>query len=124
MLLKAALLALPVVLLLDTLPSISVAAPSGERSSSPAFYYYSYFASSSQQYSSSAPTSSSFLSKLTCGLCKTGISFAQFLVAQKTTHADIVNAAVSACITFRIESKRVCQGIVPAFAVSRNTLSN
>ncbi|RUS86482.1 hypothetical protein EGW08_005732 [Elysia chlorotica] len=67
---------------------------------------------------SASPVFSALRSKVTCGLCRTGVSFLQVLVAQNSTQEEIIRAAVKACIRFRIESDNVCQGIVPAFAVS------
>ena len=72
---------------------------------------------------SSSPVFNYLRSKLTCGLCQTGVGFVQFLVSWNSTHEDIVKAAVDACVKFKIESESVCHGIVPAFAVSTSDLS-
>ncbi|GFS08780.1 sphingomyelin phosphodiesterase-like [Elysia marginata] len=61
-------------------------------------------------------------SRVTCGVCKAGVTFLQILAAQNSTKEEIVKAAVATCIKLSIESENVCKGIVPAFAVSERSV--
>ncbi|KAK2727956.1 sphingomyelin phosphodiesterase-like [Artemia franciscana] len=54
----------------------------------------------------------SVMSSVSCNACKAGVGLLQHYVDAGKNHAEIISAAVKVCITMKIESKRVCEGII------------
>lgn len=53
---------------------------------------------------------------ITCDLCTTAISLAQFLISSNSSSDEIKSQVLKVCISLKIETERVCRGIVESFA--------
>ena len=54
---------------------------------------------------------------LSCDACKSMVFLVQHLIGLNFTKEKIIDAATSLCITFHIESDRICEGIIEVFQV-------
>lgn len=58
-----------------------------------------------------------------CNIKSTGVGLLQHYVQNGKTKEDIIKAASGFCISFQIETPRVCLGIINLMAVSGNQLT-
>jgi sphingomyelin phosphodiesterase len=59
----------------------------------------------------------SLLSSVSCTACKAGVGLLQHYAKTGKTRQEIAHAAVKLCINLKLDSKRVCVGIIHLFVV-------
>ncbi|KAG7154577.1 Sphingomyelin phosphodiesterase-like 2 [Homarus americanus] len=64
----------------------------------------------------------SIMSSMSCNACKAGVGLLQHYVQNGKTREDIIKAASKLCMSFKIETPRVCMGIIYLMAEGMPTL--
>lgn len=60
----------------------------------------------------------SVMSKVSCSACKVGAGLLKHFIAAGKTDDEILTTIYQFCVSFKIQSQRVCQGVVLLFGVS------